>query len=323
MTALRRVGACGLAAVSMSLSAGHARAQFAADSFLYTLNIDLEGASGGTGWDDSWFDGIVNGNLAMRSVGPGLFYPGLLSGGAALECTLFATFETRLNRGMVADYASASGGSSEFWISVLVRHTDPSPDPGSVASVYLSRTSNTGFARALLMPGQNIVLEASNHTMPATVIDSADTGKPLVTGQTHLLVMHCQLENQTMPFQDLPDAISLWVDPDLSAPLGAPDATLGHQKYGMDRASFRFTRVQPAGLLFDEIRIGQSSASVLPAGSSCAADVNGDGSATPADFTAWLSAFNTMTPACDQNGDGLCTPSDFTAWVANYNLGCP
>lgn len=55
----------------------------------------------------------------------------------------------------------------------------------------------------------------------------------------------------------------------------------------------------------------------------CPADVNADGSLTPADFSAWLAAFNAMSPGCDQNADGMCTPADFTAWIANYNAGCP
>ncbi|MEO1584669.1 MAG: PQQ-dependent sugar dehydrogenase [Planctomycetota bacterium] len=54
----------------------------------------------------------------------------------------------------------------------------------------------------------------------------------------------------------------------------------------------------------------------------CPADVNGDGQATPSDFSAWVQAFNARGAGCDQNGDGLCTPSDFSAWVQNYNAGC-
>ncbi len=57
-------------------------------------------------------------------------------------------------------------------------------------------------------------------------------------------------------------------------------------------------------------------------GSACVADTNGDGALTPADFTAWVAAFNAQSAACDQNGDTLCTPADFTAWVANFNAGC-
>ncbi len=54
----------------------------------------------------------------------------------------------------------------------------------------------------------------------------------------------------------------------------------------------------------------------------CPADTNGDGTLSPADFTAWIDAFNSEATECDQNGDGLCTPADFTAWIANYNAGC-
>ncbi len=55
----------------------------------------------------------------------------------------------------------------------------------------------------------------------------------------------------------------------------------------------------------------------------CLADTNGDGFVTPADFSAWVAAYNTNAPACDQNGDGICSPADFSAWVGNYNAGCP
>lgn len=55
---------------------------------------------------------------------------------------------------------------------------------------------------------------------------------------------------------------------------------------------------------------------------SCIADVNGDGLLTPADFGAWVAAFNTRDPRADQNGDGLVTPADFGAWVTNFNAGC-
>ncbi|MFI4893206.1 MAG: hypothetical protein ACIAQ0_07190 [Phycisphaerales bacterium JB058] len=54
----------------------------------------------------------------------------------------------------------------------------------------------------------------------------------------------------------------------------------------------------------------------------CLADTNGDGILSPADFSAWVAAFNTMSAGCDQNNDGACTPADFSAWVANYNAGC-
>lgn len=57
-------------------------------------------------------------------------------------------------------------------------------------------------------------------------------------------------------------------------------------------------------------------------GSDCLPDTNGDGDLTPADFTAWIDAFNNSLPACDQNGDDSCDPSDFSAWINNFNAGC-
>ena len=54
----------------------------------------------------------------------------------------------------------------------------------------------------------------------------------------------------------------------------------------------------------------------------CPGDVNGDGTLSPADFSAWITAFNSNLPACDQNADGACSPADFSAWIGNYNAGC-
>lgn len=55
----------------------------------------------------------------------------------------------------------------------------------------------------------------------------------------------------------------------------------------------------------------------------CAPDTNTDGMLSAADFSAWISAYNSGSANCDQNGDGLCTAADFSAWISNYNAGCP
>ncbi|GAB5496514.1 MAG: hypothetical protein Phyf2KO_15940 [Phycisphaerales bacterium] len=67
---------------------------------------------------------------------------------------------------------------------------------------------------------------------------------------------------------------------------------------------------------------GVNSGAALIFDLSCSADTDNDGALTPADFNAWVNAFNNNLPACDQNGDGACTPADFTAWIANFNAGC-
>ncbi|MEO0630650.1 MAG: reprolysin-like metallopeptidase, partial [Planctomycetota bacterium] len=55
------------------------------------------------------------------------------------------------------------------------------------------------------------------------------------------------------------------------------------------------------------------TADVSDCGGECPADTNNDGELTPADFNAWVVAFNAQAPECDQNADGLCNPSDFNA----------
>ncbi|MFI4870351.1 MAG: hypothetical protein ACIARQ_00935 [Phycisphaerales bacterium JB061] len=52
------------------------------------------------------------------------------------------------------------------------------------------------------------------------------------------------------------------------------------------------------------------------------ADVNNDGMVSPADFSAWVAAFNVNNAQlCDQNNDDLCTPADFSSWASNFNQG--
>ncbi|MEM9662961.1 MAG: hypothetical protein AAF937_11710 [Planctomycetota bacterium] len=54
----------------------------------------------------------------------------------------------------------------------------------------------------------------------------------------------------------------------------------------------------------------------------CRADVNDDGRLTPADFNAWVLAFNNGAIEADQNLDTFVAPADFNAWVLNFNTGC-
>ncbi len=55
----------------------------------------------------------------------------------------------------------------------------------------------------------------------------------------------------------------------------------------------------------------------------CLGDVNLDAVLNPADFTAWINAFNSgEVETADQNMDGVISPADFTAWIVNFNAGC-
>ena len=78
----------------------------------------------------------------------------------------------------------------------------------------------------------------------------------------------------------------------------------------------------PAPSVFDYGLFDNYSVEFVPV-QVCLADTNGDGILSPADFSAWVAAFNVQGTGCDQNSDASCTPADFSAWVANYNAGCP
>ena len=77
------------------------------------------------------------------------------------------------------------------------------------------------------------------------------------------------------------------------------------------------------GIAFNINGTATISASGTPG---CAADVNADGDATPADFTAWLAAFNNPADPnrarADVNCDGSLSPADFTAWLSAFSIGC-
>ncbi|RNC82834.1 MAG: hypothetical protein ED559_14010 [Phycisphaera sp.] len=119
-------------------------------------------------------------------------------------------------------------------------------------------------------------------------------------------------------FPDASGAMTTTTDPDtgdlvvvLSVLVGAPFAQPGGR---LDVGSGFVV-----GLGGGALAVATGDSCSTPA---CTGDTNGDGALTPADFTAWINAYNNNLPACDQNGDGACTPSDFTAWIANFNAGC-
>jgi len=109
----------------------------------------------------------------------------------------------------------------------------------------------------------------------------------------------------------------------------------GNSPFGEPRGTSHITALLFAGRTYTWVTsqwsagspIAESANTIVGPGEvsetgACPADTNGDGALTPADFTAWIAAFNAQAPECDQNGDGSCTPADFTAWIANYNAGC-
>lgn len=92
-------------------------------------------------------------------------------------------------------------------------------------------------------------------------------------------------------------------------------------------SAFHFIRITTAvdriNGIFGEVSVELDAVSDVRPVFVCVADVNADGHLSPADFGAWIAAFNANDSAADQNADGFVTPADFGAWIANFNAGCP
>jgi hypothetical protein len=58
------------------------------------------------------------------------------------------------------------------------------------------------------------------------------------------------------------------------------------------------------------------------AGTTCAADIDGDGLLTFGDVSAFLTFFNGGNPAADIDGDGLLTFGDVSLFISLFNAGC-
>jgi len=117
-----------------------------------------------------------------------------------------------------------------------------------------------------------------------------------------LRAMGFPVDGSTIFFTDFTGAFAIYL---FGSQVGIADFSLGDQQFAnLDALEIRAEITQPC----DPCLL---------------ADVNGDGAVTPADFTAWIAAYNGGDIKADQNCDGVLTPADFTAWIANYNACTP
>lgn len=189
---------------------------------------------------------------------------------------------------------SGRGFAAHIELPLRLNAIDPDPLPSSVALADLDDdgdldiavvSTNEGDVRAVRRL-TNQFTETGELTFASVVdLDQQPVGVPL-------LVREADLEGDAGGVM-LTDDLVVFVDPTASPRPAKAAGPTGH------------------------VAINSQNASV------CTADTNGDGILSPADFSAWVAAFNASAPECDQNGDNACTPADFSSWIANYNAGCP
>ncbi len=210
--------------------------------------------------------------------------------------------------------------------------------PGGIASPGIERMAETG-ARNTLRSEINTAINAGTaaaRVQGAGIDDFPDSTAVVFEASASGTISHDRLTLVTMiaPSPDwfvgthgllLRDAQGEWIDEivvDLDAydagtdsgpDLTSPDADTNPQepiRNIQDEAPFNGLPV-----------LGRFTIRLLSV-DVCEADVNSDGTLSPADFNAWILAFNNQSDACDQNADGACTPADFNAWILNFNAGC-
>ena len=158
----------------------------------------------------------------------------------------------------------------------------------------------------------------------------ADTGTFLVSRLSSGAANLCEIEG--LAFCDDGDLLVYTASgfsplrPDLSR-MTNTGAAASPTPYRVRLAPDLTTAVAAQAIGFDSVAAFASALDSCPippnTAGACPADTNNDGLVTPADYNAWILAYNNQAPECDQNGDGLCTPADYNGWILNYNTGCP
>ena len=220
-------------------------------------------------------------------------------------------------------FLHASDGTITFEKPCFANSADPTNWDQITSTVAITRGDFEGPFNPLIEPSYDI----TNNTSPAgtlwhfgaTAQDVADgTVDPL--DFTHWKDARLSyFVNNGVEFINAPGVLYL-VDDDTYVDITFEWWHSGNSKFdceatdpdvidpGMGGGGFRYTRA------------------VVPS-ADCPADVNNDGVASPADFTAWLACFNDpmSAPFCDRadvNGSGATDPADFTAWLAAFSKGC-
>jgi beta-glucanase (GH16 family) len=291
-------------------------------------------------WDPDSFRWFVDGNL-FRSLSRSSWYT--TSAPNNERAPFDSEFHLLLNCAVGGNFPGNPNGSSQFpqefeinWVRVYQRIQEPfgetaAPIPGVIEAEEFDEgypgnaysdcdIGNTGGAfrtdvdvdiEAIPGGGFNVGFICPADWMEYTVdiLQAGDySAIARVASQTSSGVFRLEIDGEDISGRiDVPNTGNWQVYTDVQFPVTLPK---GEQ----------IIRFRNMGFDIDQFNI--DSIEFVSTGG-CIADVNGDGSVTPTDFTAWIGAFNSNSPECDQNGDGSCTPTDFTAWIGNYNAGCP
>ncbi|MEO0511953.1 MAG: NF038122 family metalloprotease [Planctomycetota bacterium] len=129
-------------------------------------------------------------------------------------------------------------------------------------------------------------------------------------------------EDATFTFEtNFPTFLQFWTftDPFATIQIGGETLTIEDVPLSLDGSQISIdVRSSTCGELLSIVTLNVVPATADP----CLADVNGDGTLSFDDFSAWLTAFLNEDPAADQNGDEKLAGDDFNAFINNFLSGC-
>jgi hypothetical protein len=274
----------------------------------------LNGQTGGTGWTGGWFTtGTVDNTLSDDNVS--LTYPVTFASPLGTP----AASGDRVQTGGLTAIASSSRMLSQTidlsqdgnvrYVSALFKKTAPNGDGVNNDNILLEFVDSLGNRRwgmGITGNGDLPWLNANGSGSPATSV---------VPGETYFMV--AKIVSSTLASGD---AASLWVfgsgyASQVPVAEPTPDFTLTETTAAiLDRIRIRIdpgnTSETPGQV--DEIRIGDTWASVTNGVDGIPGDFNGDQKVDDVDFGIWQNDFGTSK-------DG----EDFLVWQANYGTGVP
>lgn len=281
-----------LAAATLATSSSLADA-IAYDGFGQGPLPNLAGSNGGTGWTGTWMhDG---GDLITGVSGTGLVYPDLETvPGAAVTELGGIDGMTRYGRSI----GTFPAGTAAIYVSFLMRDDAGQGGWGGLLfGVYpfaMWVGSPPGAYSFGLMMSQGLG-DLSN--------------APLIQGETNLVVVKI---SKNAPGTGI--TYRLYLNPTV----GAAEPSFPLAQFGLGPVNALPTALaidNGGGFTTDEIRVGTTWASVLPA-ASCPTDLTGDGVVDAADLTMVLGGWGTSTP--DLTADGTVNGADIAQLLGSW-----
>lgn len=230
---LRRFLAC-LLIVGTCCSASAALRSY--EGFGYTNGSNLNNAGGGSGFSANWLA-----TSGVNATGTGLTWPNLPAGtagaasiGSASHTTTYRTFADRSGTdtwvALLYRRDSADNGDTNVVIGSGSSGISSAPGTGGI------RLGNSGaFARLTIGPTSQFAIGVNDPVLSDQQV-----------GRTRLLLLHLDYSGLSS------GTINVYLDPNLSQPLGSPNFSNSFSLASLDRIAFQGS----TGCTVDEIRVG-------------------------------------------------------------------